>query len=65
MPKTRNGLVQLNLAQTDSKKKKNAFIILLSLLTFLLLNVANRISDGNLLKAKLGIFVKEQGAHKC
>ena len=32
------------------------------MLAFLLLNVANKITDGNLLKAKLGIFIKEQGA---
>ena len=31
------------------------------LLAFLLLNVANKIIDGNLLKAKLGIFIEEQG----
>ena len=32
------------------------------LLTFLLLNVANKITDGNPLKAKLSIFIEEQGA---
>ena len=31
------------------------------LLAFLLLNVANKITDGNLLKAKLDIFIEEQG----
>ena len=31
------------------------------LLAFLLLNVSNKITDGNLLKAKLGIYIKEQG----
>ena len=31
------------------------------LLAFLLLNVANKIIDGNPLKAKLGILIKEQG----
>ena len=31
-------------------------------LAFLLLNVANEITDGNPLKAKLDIFFKEQGA---
>ena len=32
------------------------------LLAFLLLNVVNEITDGNPLKAKLGICIKEQGA---
>ena len=32
------------------------------LLAFVLLNVANKITDGNPLKAKLGIFIKKQGA---
>ena len=32
------------------------------LLAFLLLNVANKIIDGNPFKAKLGIFIEEQGA---
>jgi len=32
------------------------------LLAFLLLNVANKITDGNPLKTKLGIFIDEQGA---
>ena len=30
-------------------------------LAFLLLNVANKIIEGNSLKAKLGIFIEEQG----
>ena len=32
------------------------------LLAFLLLNMANKITDGNLLKAKLDIFIKDQWA---
>ena len=32
------------------------------LLAFLSLNVANEITDGNPLKAKLGIFIEDQGA---
>ena len=32
------------------------------LLAFLLLNVANKITDGNPLKEKPGIFIEEQGA---
>ena len=32
------------------------------LLALLLVNMANKITDGNLLKAKLGIFIEEQGA---
>ena len=31
------------------------------LLAFLLLNVANKITDGNPLKSKLGIFIEVQG----
>ena len=31
------------------------------LMAFLLLNVANKITDGNPLKGKLGIFIEEQG----
>ena len=31
------------------------------LLAFLLLKVAKKITDENLLKAKLGIFIEEQG----
>ena len=37
------------------------FVFYFGLLAFLLLNVANKIADENLLKAKLGIFIKEQG----
>ena len=32
------------------------------LLALLLVNMANKITDGNLLKAKLGIFIEDQGA---
>ena len=32
------------------------------LLAFLLLNVANKITEGNQLKVKPGIFIEEQGA---
>ena len=32
------------------------------LLAFLLLNMANKIADGNLLKATKGIFIEKQGS---
>ena len=38
------------------------FFFYFHLLTFLLLNVANKIIDGNSLKPKLGIFIEEQEA---
>ena len=37
------------------------FFYFFHLLGFLLLNVANKITDGNPLKAKLLIFIEEQG----
>ena len=40
----------------------NAFVLLLSFVSFLLLNVANVITDGNPLKVKLGISIEQQGA---
>jgi len=39
-----------------------AFILLLSFVGFLSLNVSNKITDGNPLQTKLGIFIDEQEA---